>query len=92
MARKQVRAIVRGLVQGVLFRAETRREAKRLGLVGWVRNLPNGSVELVAEGTDDSIRELIMWAKRGPSGARVDTMETSFHECSDGFPDFEVIE
>src|SRR5262245_33112040 len=53
MAQKRIHLIVRGRVQGVYFRAAAQREAKRLGITGWVRNRPDGSVELCAEGDED---------------------------------------
>lgn len=76
MAREQVVAIVRGRVQGVFFRASAQREAARLGLVGWVRNLADGSVEILAEGERAPLERLIAWAQQGPEDARVDEVET----------------
>jgi acylphosphatase len=67
---RRIRAIVSGRVQGVSYRASTVQKARQLGLVGWVRNLANGDVELEAEG--ESIDELIAWCKQGPPAARVD--------------------
>jgi acylphosphatase len=69
---RRVRAIVSGRVQGVSYRASTASEARRLGVVGWVRNLPNGTVELEAEGPDDRIAALLAWCHAGPPEARVD--------------------
>ncbi len=69
---RRIRAIVSGRVQGVSFRASTVHEGRRLGVVGWVRNKPDGSVELEAEGPDDTIEALLRWCQRGPSAARVD--------------------
>lgn len=68
---KRVRAVVTGRVQGVCFRAFTRERASGLGLSGFVRNLPDGSVEIVAEGVDEDVDELMRWISRGPSHARV---------------------
>jgi acylphosphatase len=68
---RRARAIVTGRVQGVSFRASTCSEARRLGVVGWVRNLPDGSVELEAEGDDDRVAALLAWCEHGPPGARV---------------------
>lgn len=67
-----VRVEVRGLVQGVGFRWFTREHARRLGLAGWVRNRPDGSVEVAASGSDAAVHELLATLARGPSGARVD--------------------
>jgi acylphosphatase len=62
---------VRGRVQGVGFRASAAHEARRLGLDGWVRNLPDGSVELEASGTPAAVDALVAWLGQGPRGARV---------------------
>lgn len=87
---KQVHCIVRGRVQGVFFRAASQREARRLGLTGWVRNLSDGSVEVVAEGEDDQLKEFIQWAQRGPSAARVDRVDTRWRGYSGEFTDFRI--
>jgi acylphosphatase len=68
---RRIRAIVSGRVQGVSYRAATRTEARRLGLVGWVRNRADGTVELEAEGPDDMVSALVQWCHRGPPAARV---------------------
>lgn len=72
---RRVRALVSGRVQGVFFRANTRAEANRLGLKGWVKNLPGGRVELVAEGPSWAVNELISWCHKGPAYSRVDKVE-----------------
>ena len=92
MALKQVQLFVRGRVQGVYFRASTQREARRLGLTGWVKNRPDGSVEIVAEGEEVSIRELYGWAQKGPSAARVDRVETRWRSYTGEFPDFRIVD
>jgi acylphosphatase len=71
MPQCRVHAIVSGRVQGVSYRASTADEAEGLGLVGWVRNLPDGSVELEAEGPEDAIAALLAWCRKGPPAARV---------------------
>lgn len=68
---KSVRLTVAGRVQGVFFRVRTRDEARRLGVQGSVRNLPNGKVEILAAGNDDQVDRLIRWARQGPPGAQV---------------------
>lgn len=90
MAMKQVHVIVKGRVQGVFFRAATQREARRLGLTGWVRNRNDGSVELTAEGDESSLRQLCMWAERGPTAARVDDTIVRWRAYSGDFPDFRI--
>ncbi|RMD68062.1 MAG: acylphosphatase [Gammaproteobacteria bacterium] len=67
-----MRCIVSGRVQGVFFRAHTRDEARRLGLKGWVRNLPGGEVEVVACGDENQLEALRAWLWQGPPLARVE--------------------
>jgi acylphosphatase len=66
-----VRFVVSGRVQGVFYRASTAEQAGRLGISGWVRNLPDGRVELVATGTPDAIEDLAAWLWTGPADADV---------------------
>jgi acylphosphatase len=65
------RFLITGKVQGVYFRHSTRREAERLGVRGVARNLPDGSVEVIAQGTSEAVENLREWLHCGPSGARV---------------------
>lgn len=76
MSDKAVHARVTGHVQGVGFRQGCRQIARSLGLVGWVRNLQDGSVEVFAQGTSDAIDGLVNWLWSGPSGARVTGVES----------------
>jgi len=69
------RAVVRGRVQGVGFRFSTEGEADRLALAGWVRNLPDGTVEVEAEGPPDDVAELVAWLHDGPVGAEVEGVD-----------------
>lgn len=87
---KQAHLLVHGHVQGVWFRESTRQEAARLGLTGWVRNNPEGTVELVAVGEDDRLAQLIAWAHRGPRAARVDRIDLSWDEPPGAFAEFTV--
>jgi acylphosphatase len=70
-ATRGVRYLVAGRVQGVFFRAATAEAAARLELGGWVRNLPDGSVEVVAVGSEPSLADLARWLWQGPPAARV---------------------
>lgn len=67
----QIQATVHGRVQGVGYRYNTQQIAQNLGVTGFARNLSDGTVEIVAEGSDEQLNALIDWAHRGPSGARV---------------------
>lgn len=71
----RVRFIVRGVVQGVNFRATAVREAMRLGITGRVWNSADGGVELIAEGTDEALASLQTWLNEGPRGAQVSDVE-----------------
>lgn len=66
---------IQGRVQGVWFRESMRREAERLGVAGWVRNAPDGSVEAVIQGSDETVDALIEWARIGPPMARVERID-----------------
>ena len=79
-----------GVVQGVFFRAQTQREAAALGLSGWVRNLPNGRVEFVAEGATSDVDALILWSEAGPPAARVDRVDISEEGLTGHMGPFEV--
>jgi acylphosphatase len=86
----RVQVTIHGRVQGVYFRASTVYEAQNLGLTGWVRNCPNGSVEAVAEGSRERIEELIAWCGRGPSGSRVEKVEVRWLPAKDEFQAFQI--
>ena len=83
-------AIVYGRVQGVLFRDFTFRQARALGLTGYVRNLPDRTVEVVAEGSQGALEQILEQIGIGPSGARVDTVDFRWGEHSGEFDRFEV--
>ncbi len=73
---KTVRAVVSGRVQQVGFRQTCRQKARSLGLVGWVRNLRDGRVEVLAQGGADAVDELVSWLWTGPAGALVTGVES----------------
>lgn len=80
---------MRGKVQGVWYRASAERQAARLGLRGWVRNLPSGEVECVLEGPDERVEQMVEWLWKGPPLARVEGVRTQ-HEPEEGLAGFEV--
>jgi acylphosphatase len=67
----RVRLIIEGHVQGVWFRESTRRQASALGVAGWVKNRPDRSVEVLAEGPAEKVEKLVAWCHKGPPGAEV---------------------
>jgi len=81
--------LVSGRVQGVFFRAATEAAARRLGVTGWVRNLADGSVELVACGEEAKLAELERWLWQGPPRARVEQVRSREAELQT-FSDFSV--
>ncbi|MCC6272820.1 MAG: acylphosphatase [Deltaproteobacteria bacterium] len=86
----QVRAVIRGRVQGVFYRAWTQQTARSLGLKGWVRNLPDGSVELLAQGAAEPLGELLRLCRQGPPAARVAAVEEAWSGVESDFSDFSV--
>jgi acylphosphatase len=81
---KRIHVIVTGLVQGVGFRAGTQRHAIAQNLTGWVRNLPDGSVEFEAEGAKEDVDALVMWAWKGTWAAQVSNVKvTEIDPCMD---------
>jgi len=90
MAARRVRLRIQGRVQGVFFRESARREAERLGVAGWVRNLPDGDVEAAAEGETAAVERLVLWCHQGPSAARVDSVSVE-EEPPEGEHGFKVL-
>ena len=86
---KRAHIIVYGRVHGVFFRWNTQRVANKLGITGWVRNIP-GAVEIVAEGEEKAIKELISFCKKGPALARVDNIDISYGNPTGEFTGFEI--
>ncbi len=81
---------ITGRVQGVFYRASAQQEAMRLGLVGEIRNLPDGNVEAVVEGLKDRIDEFIEWCKEGPPAAQVENVRVRWSAARGEFRTFMV--
>ncbi|TSC75880.1 MAG: acylphosphatase [Parcubacteria group bacterium Gr01-1014_30] len=90
MEKAKAHIFVSGSVQGVLFRDSARRKARKLKVKGWVRNLPDGRVEIIAEGEKDRVEQMINWARTGTILARVDNVDFEFEEYKGEFDDFEI--
>ncbi len=90
MAPRRVHLRITGLVQGVSYRASAQAEAQRLGVKGWVRNLPDGNVEAMAEAEPEVIEGFLAWCKRGPRSARVKTVHVKDSPIDALFTHFEV--
>lgn len=82
--------LIRGRVQGVAFRWETRRVAEVHGLTGWVRNLPDGRVEAVFEGEREEVEAVIGWCRQGPPIARVEDVKVEWEAVTESHSGFSI--
>ncbi len=90
-AEARVGLLILGRVQGVFYRACAMETAQRLGLTGWVRNLPDGGVEALAEGKREALEEFVAWCEAGPPAARVDKVEARWLEPTGELSTFRVV-
>lgn len=90
MALQRVELQVIGSVQGVFFRMGVKEVADWLRVTGWVRNEPDGSVKIIAEGEEGDLQKLIVWCRKGTDGARVDDMSAIWQEARGEFNNFEI--
>ena len=88
--KKQANLIISGLVQGVSFRYYTKEKASSLGITGWTANMADGKVEIVVEGEEDKLEELIIWCSTGSPSARVDEIKLSWEDFQGEFALFEI--
>ncbi len=91
MENKRVRLIIEGRVQGVWFRDSTRREAETLRVRGWIKNRPDGAVEVLAEGPAGNVKKLAAWCHHGPSSARVTRVREKEEPCQGEFDSFDIV-
>ncbi|MFX1319796.1 MAG: acylphosphatase [Promethearchaeota archaeon] len=87
---RAIQALVQGRVQGVFFRAYTRDKAHQLGVTGWVRNNPDGTVECYAQGEDPAIEEFIRFLHRGSPSAYVDNVAIIEVQVDSTLRDFKI--
>jgi len=87
---ERIQATVHGKVQGVFFRESTKNKAQELGLAGFVRNEPDGTVYLEVEGGHKELERFTAWLKQGPEAARVDRVDLEKGLAAQGFQGFEV--
>ena len=86
----QAQLIISGKVQGVFYRASCQEVAQGLGLVGWVKNLSTGQVEVLVQGEKEKIEKLIEWCKKGPPGAKVSDVAVMWKKILDRFEGFRI--
>lgn len=82
---------ISGWVQGVSFRYDAQRQAQQLGLAGWVRNCPDGTVEAVVQGDEEAVQHFLAWAHRGPSMAQVEQVEVQRERPDPGMEQFRIV-
>lgn len=87
---KRIHVIVKGIVQGVYYRYNALKKAEEYHLTGWVRNRADKSVEMVCEGTEENINNILRWCKKGPEGAHVREIETIWEQYTGEFNDFKI--
>ena len=87
---KRFRAIVSGRVQGVGYRASAAHEARRRGLLGWVRNRPDGTVEVDAQGDEAVLQTFLVYLRQGPPGARVKLVDVDWLPVAPDLGSFEI--
>jgi acylphosphatase len=87
---KRVHVYITGRVQGVFFRAETRRSANGFNLTGWVRNMADGRVEALFEGENESVDKMLEWCHIGPPAAKVKEVQTEEEPYRGEFQDFSI--
>lgn len=87
---QRLHAIVSGRVQGVSFRYYTTQTARHLGVLGWVKNLPDGTVEVVAEGDKANLEQLLDFLHKGPPSARVTNVQVDWQPATDEFSTFKT--
>lgn len=85
---QQVKILVKGKVQGVFFRKNTRQEADKLGLKGYAKNLDEGHVEIVAQGEEQGVKALIDWCYQGPEMAEVKEVDIKYEEIDKEYENF----
>lgn len=90
MSQQRLTILISGKVQGVYYRASAAQEATRLGLTGYAKNLPDGRVELVAEGPEPALASLKQWCHKGPPAAKVDRVDATESTATGEFTSFET--
>ena len=91
MAAVRAHVFVTGYVQGVFYRHTMAGRARSSGLTGWVRNLPDGRVEAVIEGEEDTVQRIVDWAQSGPPHATVERVELEWEAVSGDFSGFRAL-
>ena len=91
MKKIRVHIFVSGRVQNVCFRGDTQQIARELEITGWVKNLPDGKVEIIAEGEKEKLKQMVDWVKQGPPAAQVNNIDIEWQEYKGEFKDFHIV-
>jgi len=86
---RKIKIKVYGLVQGVFFRYTTRKVARQLGLTGYVKNMPDGSVYIEAEGSEEALKELLKFTNKGPKQANIERVDYEYSDAEDNYKGFD---
>ena len=87
----RARVVISGRVQGVAYRFETRWAAERIGVRGWVRNRPDGTVQALFEGERERVEEMLGWCRRGPALARVTAVDVEWEDYRGDLAEFRIL-
>ena len=87
---RRLHMIIHGRVQGVFYRTSTEEKARALGLTGWVSNLRDGTVEVMAEGSEEKLQALLQWCNQGPEHAHVTSVDEEWSEATGTWHDFKT--
>lgn len=90
MRTKRWKLIISGRVQGVSYRASAKAQANELNILGYTKNLPDGTVEIIAEGSEEQLSSLLSWCRKGPPGAAVGSVDTEEQEATGEFTGFGI--
>ncbi len=90
MTKTRAHIYVTGKVQGVFFRQNTKRQAQSREVCGWVSNLPDGRVEAVFEGEEESVKKVVDYCRHGPSFAKVENVEVAYEDYKGEFSNFSI--
>lgn len=88
--KRRISIIIQGRVQDVNFRYETKFQAKAMGITGWVKNASQDTVEVLAEGEEEKLKDLIRWCAHGPTRSRVDKINFQWSPKTGEFSAFEI--
>ncbi len=88
---KKIHLLISGSVQGVFYRVNSKNKADEFGLTGWVRNISNGRVEIVAEGEEKNLKNMINWCNNGSNNAIISEIKVKWEKYSGKFDKFEIL-